>query len=282
MARGNLKELGWIFVKSFILTSLLLGVGFFITDYISTKKAINHQINTLYENDTKIVDRQEYRISELEKYAGINFGFLESTYNCTVSIEDNTGFIKGSGVIIGSILENDLYRIYVLTAAHVYNSLDNKEQAVVRTYFFGLSWIDYEGIICEVNDKDADIALLSFESAINHRYLKISTRFTLPNSPICIISSPAGSASPFVTYGRFINEITPSWLPDNTFYQTSANVWFRSSGGAVVNLQTGELIGIAIRLRIDGGYPIPFINYAVRDADIIQLLKNNNFEFLLN
>src|SRR3990167_11116299 len=140
MARGNLKELGWIFVKSFILTSLLLGVGFFITDYISTKKAINHQINTLYENDTKIVDRQEYRISELEKYAGINFDFLESAYNCSVSIEDNTGFIKGSGVIIGSILENDLYRIYVLTAAHVYNSLDNKEQAVVRTYFFGLSW----------------------------------------------------------------------------------------------------------------------------------------------
>lgn len=216
------------------------------------------------------------------------FAKYEAQQDICVKVDVGAG--TGSGVIVTREIEPNVTRSFVWTAAHVVDALQNAD-GTFRNATIYYEW-RHRGIVsgvCQIEarviayshpERGHDLALLEIPHN-NFKPVGSSATFDLSGDALEVgtevlhVGAPSGL---FNSCSLGIMSQTDRDILKNgiTFDQTTVMGFPGSSGGAVFNLKTGEVVGLLVR-----GVG-PGLNFIVPNRRIIKFAEDTDLRWAID
>ncbi len=165
---------------------------------------------------------------------------------------------QGSGVSLGRRGE----WTYIGTAKHMVDDIGLGAQ--LKVHWFQNGRRQAEAFVVMIHP-DQDVAVIRTTAEIPGA--EVSTEARLFFTPVVSYGSLMGVFPPVAKIGFLVNG-HPGMLSFN------AGIWFGDSGGALVDFETGHVIGILVHVHGDTVGPLSHAGCAVPIAEVLKLFKD--------
>lgn len=201
---------------------------------------------------------------------------MASIRSASVKLSDGV-YGSGSGTVIMKSADGNTS--YVLTAAHLLAPwhLEGGKMLVVHPEPDGFPRTFLATLVA--HDEDKDLALFkvpdspSLGQMVLHRNNDLKT-----GAEVWAVGFPLDVYPAHVTVGFVYKYRTPDGLPDPSWHiYHSAPIWYGNSGGALVDLESGEMVGVNVLIRIRWSIAHSDHAYAVPSEEIWSFLREEDF-----
>lgn len=167
---------------------------------------------------------------------------------------------QGSGFFVGADGQHGL----VLTSYHVIDSDLSNAKIAADSRSYNATVLGY--------DAEKDVALLQVCCSTSFDYISMSPEQPPAGTRVIAVGFPLGSSDAVITSGI----VSRTFFDDDHgahIVQTDAPLNPGNSGGPLVSLSTGEVVGVATSVvRESGGIPVEGTGYAISSSSIVTIL----------